>query len=234
MGTAANTFSRDLAVPMQQRTGTAGSSIGTDLVVPMRQNRSVESIFRHTAKHSIYTPKKYMVSKNTTQWKVYQTSDRQLKSYGGATTMAPYSSRTASTISYSIGQPAKFNYSISRTPRAARARTRMGSNSGINIPGITTRMNVYVAGVSEEDGNGNYWDDDAEDWLPIPGGSTPNVGDKKEENGEWWYWNGTGWIPLSEVMPVGDAPYWLIALLLCIYIAVTYFRKRTAKHPQKM
>ncbi len=58
----------------------------------------------------------------------------------------------------------------------------------------TTRRRSYT-GNAPTDGNGNYWDEEEEEWLPIPGSSTtPQIGDTKVIDGNTYVYNGTTWV----------------------------------------
>lgn len=88
---------------------------------------------------------------------------------------------------------------------------------------------VYEPGVSEER-EGYYWDDEAEDWLPIPGGGeSPYYGERKEEGGVWYTWNGSEWVTditmPTEFTPVGDMPWVLMLCAALIYMLVVKYKK---------
>lgn len=91
---------------------------------------------------------------------------------------------------------------------------------------------VYYSG-AETDGEGNYWDENAEAWLPIPGADPSKgsyVGETREIEGKNYIWTGTEWIlnTTPEVTPIGDTP-WLLLLLLCgAYAAFLARRRREA------
>ena len=67
------------------------------------------------------------------------------------------------------------------------------------------------------DGEGNYWDEEEEAWLPIPGGGESHYyGERKEVGGVWYTWDGSKWVTditmPTEFTPVGDMPW---VLMLC-------------------
>ncbi len=78
----------------------------------------------------------------------------------------------------------------------------------------------------DRDGQGNYWDEDEDGWVPITD-ATAEIGDVKYEDGVWYRWDGTGWVPISIVeppTPIGDIPFFLLALLLVFYVGVKRLR----------
>lgn len=76
---------------------------------------------------------------------------------------------------------------------------------------------VYHYG-NQTDGNGNYWDEDELEWLPIPGGEDLVIGDTMQgADGNLLYWNGFEWVPndIAEPdLPLGDVP--LLLLIACL------------------
>lgn len=74
--------------------------------------------------------------------------------------------RMRSTFLYSQNAPS--------TPSASGTVTPPRPHAGIR--------RVYDPGVSQEDGEGNYWEEEEEAWLPIPGESH-YYGERKEEGG---------------------------------------------------
>ena len=81
------------------------------------------------------------------------------------------------------------------------------------------------------DGEGNYWDDEEEAWLPIPGGGESHYyGERKEEGGVWYTWNGSEWVTditmPTEFTPVGDMPWWLVLVLAAGYMVVIKSKKQ--------
>ena len=129
--------------------------------------------------------------------------------------MAP-AMRMISTSSYFGGAtPAYFG---GTTPYAP------GSGNGPNRRGA---RKAYHPG-AETDGEGNYWDEEEEAWLPIPG-ETPSYGDQRFINGAWYWYNGSDWVLLveapSEMVPVGDMPWVLMLCLAIIYMLVLKFKK---------
>ena len=87
------------------------------------------------------------------------------------------------------------------------------------------------------DGAGNYWDEEAEDWLPIPGsGAGSYVGERKQIDGVWYTWNGSEWVTIempSEYVPVGDIPWWLFLIFAAAYLSVLGL-KRKNNHTTKI
>lgn len=91
------------------------------------------------------------------------------------------------------------------------------TSSGASSPGRPTGHvhRVNANGDGEYDGeyyNGQYWNEEEGEWQ-----STPPVGTIRENEGVIEEWNGTAWVPKSQIAdlgtPVGDAP-WLWMLLL--------------------
>jgi len=72
-----------------------------------------------------------------------------------------------------------------------------------------------------------YWDEGEEDWVS----GDPPVGTVKEEGGVMYEWDGFGWIPKGQVAdlgtPIGDAPWWLMAMMLMLYGTVRTMKRRT-------
>ena len=80
-------------------------------------------------------------------------------------------------------------------------------------------------GVDTEDPSKKwYWNEEEEEWQ-----ETPPVGTVKEEDGYYWEWNGSAWVRKGEIAdlgtPIGDAPWWLIVLLIAIYGGLKIYRK---------
>lgn len=136
---------------------------------------------------------------------------------GHSMTMSTSGSSTRMTSRPSMRSVAPMR-SISPMAMATGSGNTGGSTGQAGTSPRTPRR-VYGPG-AETDGNGNYWDDDAEAWLPIPG-EKPYIGETKIENGVEWTWNGSEWIrSASEVdSPIGDTPY-LFLILLSIGVAI--------------
>ena len=198
------------AVTYQMRP--AGNTLRGDLASPLKRgNQSVDIMFQHNTHKHVYKQKSHKASQ--VRWEMYHPTEKTVKAYGSANTAVNYSAYQYA-ATHSHGSKSAMPYFSSHMPRSKGFRSTAAVTSvsaqNFSLPS-GTRMNVYVAGESEEDGNGNYWDDEEEDWLPIPSHS---VGDKDYHDGQWWYWNGTGWVQISEVSPVGDIPYLLVLMLL--------------------
>jgi len=62
-----------------------------------------------------------------------------------------------------------------------------------------------------------YWSEIEEDWVS----GDPPVGSVKEEDGYLWEWTESGWVRKGEIAdlgtPIGDAPWWLMVLMLLAY-----------------
>lgn len=215
-----------MAFSVTYNLGAMGNNLNSDLAVPMQQSKNVDAMFRHSAHRYSYTTNHRSASTKVTHWNPYGSSSKTAGVYSTGAFPAIAASGNYSAASQSHGSnPSfpKFNHAVKTTRRTASSVSQPFSNQ---TPNISTRMNVYIPGVSEEDGNGNYYDEEEEEWLPIPGGSTPSVGDKEYRNGKWWYWNGDDWVEMSEVMPVGDAPYFMLIMLLLCYCCFSKFRPR--------
>ncbi len=101
-----------------------------------------------------------------------------------------------------------------------------GSSAAALTSATFTKRDVYIPGVSEEDGYGKYYDEELDDWLPIPDNLV--IGQTyQDSNGNWYVWNGSAWVlSPKEVEPVGDIPWILVlalAFLTCIH---THIRTR--------
>ena len=90
---------------------------------------------------------------------------------------------------------------------------------------------VYNPGVSEER-DGYYYDNEAEDWLPIPGPSgfpsNPSYGDTWMVGAIQYMYNGSDWVPVeapTEFTPVGDMPWVLMLCAALIYMLVVKYKK---------
>ncbi|GEM_PF-7011888 len=197
----------------------ANNSFNTNLVVPMQSSKTVDGMFRHNSSRRCYT-----IKKNTSgakPWEVFGTTGKNTNFYGGAA-MGSATANKYVVTSVAGGQSAATNFSI---PVVASRRTSKRNITPFSstMSSATTRMNVYVAGQSIEDGNGNYYDEDAEDWLPIPGtGGQPAIGDTKDEGGKTYVWNGSEWVFVSEVdtVPIGDIPYFFMLLMALTYMLI--------------
>ncbi len=142
----------------------------------------------------------YNVSSGTVQ--SYAGSQYTVSSQGGVVSVMPTYQKSTT---FSISQ-------VSVSPRrAGKGVSAIATTSGV------VKRRIYSPGVSIEDGNGNYWDEDANDWVEIPE-STPSVGEKQYNNttGLWEVWNGSEWVPVpaEPTVPVGDVPWWLLAILI--------------------
>ena len=197
----------------------ANNSLNTNLVVPMQSSKTVDGMFRHNSSRHCYT-----IKKNTSgakPWEVFGTTGKNTNFYGGAA-MGSATANKYVVTSVAGGQSAVTNVSI---PVVASRRTskRNVTPFSSTMPSATTRMNAYMPGVSEEDGNGNYWDEDEEKWLEIPdSGEQHTIGETKDEGGKTYVWNGTDWVFVSEVdtVPIGDIPYFFMLLMALTYMLI--------------
>ena len=85
---------------------------------------------------------------------------------------------------------------------------------------------------AETDGEGNYWDDEKEAWLPIPGPSgfpeNPSSGDTWMVGAIQYMYNGSEWVSVeapTEFTPVGDMPWVLMLCAALIYMLVVKYKK---------
>lgn len=218
---------RAVAVTYEMRPGR--NKLCSDFAAPTTHNKSVDIMFKHNAQYDAHYTKARKSSTTGVKWEMYQTAKQNVKSYGST---YPTMRSTGNQISARASNGGKQYVPYMQSGNASRIkgfsarhyRKTVASNQ--IQPNVSTRMNVYVAGESEEDGKGNYWDEEEEAWLPIPGGGGHNVGDKDFHDGQWWYWNGTGWIQIAEITPVGETPYILMLIMLAIYKCLPLIRTR--------
>ena len=205
----------------------------TQVAVPLRHSGKVQTMFRH---QTIITPKACAVAPVKSAYAAtavpvvsYRASDAYVVSFGPGTEgdFLGYQGRAV------LGQTAA-GRTVAATDVYSGIARRPVVSMAADVQNVQTslvgRRKVYHAG-AETDGNGNYWDDDAEDWLPIPGGSGSWPGGitssgsyigqtQQGADGKWYMWNGTDWI-LNESAepptPLGDAPYWLLLGGLLLY-----------------
>lgn len=213
---------------------TAFPSAGADVAVPLRRSGTVQTMFRH---QTGIAPKAGAAA--------------PVKSAGTATAVPVISYRVSGVHAVSSGAGLQGNlsgyqgYVSSGQTATERTMAATAVYSGIarrpvmsmaaDVQNVQTsrigRRKVYYA-TAETDGNGNYWDDDAEGWLPIPGesGNWPGgitsagsyIGHTQQgADGKWYMWNGTDWI-LNESAepptPLGGIPVVFMLLLVGCYL----------------
>ncbi len=153
--------------------------------------------------------------------------------------MQPYGTVTSSVWQHNSPSAVIRTYNSPPPPISSVGRT--------NPLGIRTTKSTFAAGNGNElakrrmsavgaqtNGNGTYWDTEKEEWLPIPGGEGGNnIGDTKNENGQWWVWNGTEWVlsPTEPPVPIGDMPYLLFVGMIVGYLLLKNHKRdyRTTK-----
>ena len=154
-------------------------------------------------------------------------SSAGLHSYGGMNNGggSHYSGNSRNAASY--GNNSSSAITIGSTSLAFGKKYFNGKSSTVGSQ--VSKRRIYEAGVSDEDGEGNYYDEEKEQWLPIPGsGSGHNVGDT---DGKGNYWNGSEWVPINEVdtVPAGDMPWWLMLLMVPAYMFVANRKGKMSK-----
>lgn len=208
-------------------------SAGAGVAVPLRHSGTVQTMFRHQTgiapKAGAVAPVKPAGAATAVPVISYRASDAYVVSFGSGTEgdILGYQGRAV------LGQTAT-ERTVATTDVYSGIARRPVMSMAADVQSVQTplvgRRKVYHAG-AETDGNGNYWDDDAESWLPIPGGSGnwpggitssgSYIGQTQQgADGKWYMWNGTDWI-LNESAepptPLGDAPWWLIVGGLLLY-----------------
>lgn len=106
------------------------------------------------------------------------------------------------------------------TPPISSINKGTTSLSSIDVSSVNRRQ-VYVAGESIEDEEGNYYLEEDGSWRPIPNDDNSwKIGDKKKfPDGKWYYWNGNDWVEMEEVdMPIGELPWLIYVVMLMMYI----------------
>ena len=117
----------------------------------------------------------------------------------------------------------------------AAAPSYATSSAGASSPSrpIGHIRRVYANGDGEYDGEYNestglYWNEEEEAWQ-----DTPPVGTIRDNGGVIEEWNGSEWVPKSQIAdlgtPVGDAPWLWMLLLLAAYALFLGRKVRSAR-----
>lgn len=212
---------------------TALPSAGAGVAVPLRHSGTVQTMFRHQTgiapKACVAAPVKPAGASMVMPVFSYRASDAHAVSLGAGLqgNLSGYQGYVSS--GQTAAEKAVAVTAVSVGIARCQVMSMAADVQSVQTP-LVGRRKVYHAG-AETDGNGNYWDDDAEDWLPIPGGSGnwpggitssgSYIGQTQQgADGKWYMWNGTDWI-LNESAepptPLGDAPWWLIVGGLLLY-----------------
>lgn len=162
--------------------------------------------------------------------RVRTTSSQSPHSYGGGAA-ASGNSTSSEHVASSMASPASSVPMASMSPRIG-PNTRSTVSPLAEAGRVAGPRRAYGPD-SETDGFGNYYDEEEEDWLPIPGAGH-FVGETKIEDGLQYQWNGSEWILAGdEVMePVGDGL--MILLLLALAYFVKNMRQSLAYLPKKL
>ena len=182
---------------------------------------------------SYYTPRANSIGNHSagSSYRTHTASSATTHSYGNGAAYGGYSGNGSFRGYYNNTGSAYNGLATNRhgvaTPVLATTPTLQAANN------VTfTKRDVYYEGWSDEDGNGNYFDEELGDWYPIPTGVIPAglsagtaIGQTgKADDGNWYLWNGNAWVLYpKEVEPVGDMPWGL--LLAFAAIACCYIRK---------
>ena len=210
-------------------------NLDQQLTVPLKPQKQTDMFHHRTTSRKINYTYRVQGGKQKVVQSVY-VSDKSIASKGANTSATQYRVWTTTGAGGN-------NTSITTMPYgSANSNTRSIGNTG-NIASIASTAstastmqysspllrNVYIAGgVTLGDGTnggevGYYWDEEEEEWLPIPS-QTHSYGETKTEDGKIYWWNGSEWIegqpPEVDTIPIGDIPYWLIALFGIISVII--------------
>lgn len=213
--------------------------------VPMINNKTIDNSFRSTSSYSsrlgntnrssVRANYNYR-SSNLTSYQsgissygsseLHRSSAAVMKNTGanignGGTSYGHYSSNTTFRDNAASFTNLRKSTGVVVITDLSSAKTLLASNSTRKLSSL---RRVYVSGVSTEDGAGNYWDEEEEAWLPIPGGDGPNIGDTKVEDGVEYVYNGTEWVPNgAEPEPIEGMPIMMLVAMATAYI---FYKKR--------
>lgn len=160
------------------------------------------------------------------EWNLTTTSAAQTKSVGaGSLASVAGGSLTAATNRSATDAYAMVTPSVANVRRKTVAPVANLSTSESTMQ----KRRVYNpngGNIINPDNPNQYWEEEIEGWKDIPE-EYLNVGDKKYEDGVWYWWNGSEWIPNTTTdptvpTPLGEVPWWLVAGGLLLYV----WRKR--------
>lgn len=197
--------------------------------VPMVSRKEVRS-YAHYGRSSMSTTSKASSSTSAGNgYRLFTTSGAQVQT-GGYGSSAMSTASSAQCVSASGSRGISYSGTAVAMPSMAFAQLTGAATTATiasNIAATSRRMSVGArrtkpdytgtGGVTvEKDGETWYWSDEEEDWVNV----TP-VGTVKEEDGYYWEWNGSAWVRKGEIAdlgtPIGDAPWWLMLVLLLAY-----------------
>lgn len=210
--------------------------------VPMRNSKAVSAMFHHPVsdktKPVVVKPTDMSSqSQHVSGYSVinYRTSGAAYRT--NTVAIGQPLSATSANISVSVGAATAMPspLSIRSTGTAGRSvaySTEMGGRS---------KRKVYHS-TDQTDGNGNYYDTEEEEWLPIPGGGTGEYpgglaagsffGETQQGNdGKWYWWNGSTWVDNTVAeppTPIGDIPFIFCMLIGMGWMLIRKKRQRRA------
>lgn len=186
----------------------------TGTVVPLRQ-----SPFMQVQAPSVQSVEK--VISGSTEWNLTTTSAAQTKSVGGGSSASvaggslTATTNRSATDAYAMVTPAVANVRRKTVAPVANLSTSESTMQKRRV------YNPNGGNIINPDNPNQYWEEEIEGWKDIPE-EYLNVGDKKYENGVWYWWNGLEWIPNTTTdptvpTPLGEVPWWLIVGGLLLY-----------------
>ena len=204
--------------------GGASSTVSAPIVVAPIQHNVIPMVSGDAVRHYAHSGHATMPASSNSNYALYTTSSATVHSIGGGSSYNP-----SSFNHYSVAHGIRPGSGAATIPTLAWAQTSFSASTMYEAAGVMARMRRVAPGTGGTNGEwqetdpNEWWYYDEDQWISPWIGATRPAG-----NGDYWVWNGSAWVLVSNQgdpgLPVGDTP-WLLLILLVAGYGVLQARK---------